>query len=186
MDAISRAFQKVSRENFVLPETKDRVEYDMPLPIGFGQTISQPTTVRMMLEWLGTMKGDKVLDIGSGSGWTTALLSQIVGPKGRVYAVEIVPELVEFGRKNCERAGTKNAEFHSAEETYGLPEFAPFDRILVSASAAQLPEELVRQLKKGGKLVVPVGNSILEITKEGKGYKTEVHHGFVFVPLIEK
>jgi protein-L-isoaspartate(D-aspartate) O-methyltransferase len=185
MDRIAQAFAKYGRSNFVPPEVKDRAQVDAPLPIGYGQTISQPTTVEMMLEWLDAQPGDKVLDVGSGSGWSTALLSHIVGPKGRVCAVELVPELVEFGMDNAERAGVKNATFHQAAETYGLPENGPFDRILVSAAADKVPKELVAQLKPGGKLVIPVHNSIYEISKTQNGeIKSQEHPGFVFVPLI--
>jgi protein-L-isoaspartate(D-aspartate) O-methyltransferase len=141
--------------------------------------------VEMMLQWLAAQPGDKVLDVGSGSGWSTALLSHIVGPKGRVYAVELVPELVKFGRHNAERAGVKNAEFFQAGESYGLPEYAPFDRILVSAAADKLPKELTDQLKSGGKLVIPVHNSIYEISKNKKAEIASTEHpGFVFVPLL--
>jgi protein-L-isoaspartate(D-aspartate) O-methyltransferase len=185
MDSIARAFAKYDRSNFVPLEIKSRTQADAPLPIGYGQTISQPTTVAMMLEWLDAQPGDKVLDIGSGSGWTTALLSDIVGLRGKIYAVELVPELVEFGRKNAEQAGAKNAEFHQAGESYGLPEYAPFNRILVSAAARNVPKELVDQLKPGGKLVIPVRNSIYEISKNQKGeIKDSEYPGFVFVPLI--
>lgn len=158
---------------------------DMPVPIGYDQTISQPTTVAMMLEWLDAQPGDKVLDVGSGSGWTTALLSDIIGPKGKVYAVERIPDLVEFGRDNCEKAGVKNASFHQAGDNYGLPEYDPYDRILVSASADKVPDELLGQLKPGGKLVLPVYDSIFEISKHPDN-KTEAieHPGFVFVPLL--
>jgi protein-L-isoaspartate(D-aspartate) O-methyltransferase len=159
---------------------------DTALPIGFGQTISQPTTVKMMLEWLEAQPGDKVLDVGSGSGWTAALLSYIVGPKGRVYAVELIPELVEFGRQNAQRAGVSNVEFYQAAKSYGLPGHSPFDRILVSAAADKLPPELLKQLKPGGKLVIPVGYSVMEISKDQKG-NTQLadHPGFVFVPLLD-
>lgn len=138
-----------------------------------------------MLQWLDAQPGHKVLDVGSGSGWSTALLSYIVGPKGQVYAVELVPELVELGRQNAERAGVKNASFHQAGETYGLPEDAPFDRILVSAAADKTPKELVEQLKPDGRLVIPVHNSIYETYKNQKGEINSLEHpGFVFVPLI--
>jgi protein-L-isoaspartate(D-aspartate) O-methyltransferase len=185
MDRIEEAFDKVDRAGFVPKDMKSSVDADVPLPIGYGQTISQPTTVRMMLEWLDAKPGDTVLDVGSGSGWTTALLSYIVSPRGYVYAVERVPELVEFGRDNAERVGVKNASFHQASDEYGLPEYGPYDRILVSASADKLPQELLGQLKPGGKLVIPVHNDILEITKQQNG-KIEIitHPGFVFVPLI--
>jgi protein-L-isoaspartate(D-aspartate) O-methyltransferase len=185
VERIEAAFARFNRTDFVPEAVKDMAEADRPLPIGQGQTISQPTTVKMMLGWLDGQPGDKVLDVGSGSGWTTALLSYIVGPKGSVYAVERLPELVGFGRGNCQKAGVKNASFHQAGDKYGLAEYAPYDRILVSASTDKVPDELISQLKPGGKLVLPVHNSIFEISKQ-QNNKTEVieHPGFVFVPLL--
>ncbi|TSC94960.1 MAG: protein-L-isoaspartate(D-aspartate)O-methyltransferase, partial [Candidatus Berkelbacteria bacterium Athens1014_28] len=138
-----KAFAQVNRTSFVLPEYSNQADLDIPLPIGFGQTISQPTTVRLMLEWLDARVGDKVLDLGSGSGWTCALLAKIVGSKGKVLAVELIPELLKFGKRNCQQAGVKNVEFHLAGKKLGLPEFAPFDRILVSAAAEKLPKEII-------------------------------------------
>ena len=187
MDLVDRAFSKVDRQNFVPVPLRDQAYIDRPLPIGFGQTISQPYTVKLMLKWLDARPNDKVLDVGSGSGWTTALLSQIVGSHGKVLAVERIPELVKFGRENCENLGIKNVEFFQAGKEYGLPKYAPYDRILVSASAKKLPLELVKQLKIGGKLVISVQDDILEITKIPNGdYKTitHLHPGFIFVPLI--
>jgi protein-L-isoaspartate(D-aspartate) O-methyltransferase len=167
------------------PEVKSMSGADRALPIGYGQTISQPTTVEMMLEWLDAQPGDKLLDVGSGSGWTAALLSHIVGSKGKVYAVELIPELVKFGRNNAEHVGVKNAEFFQAGTTYGLPEHGPYDRVLVSAAANEIPQELVHQLKLEGKMVIPVRNSIYEISKESNDkIQTKEHPGFVFVPLI--
>lgn len=185
MDIVEKAFWKVDRKDFVPEDLQSQVGIDAPLPIGFGQTISQPSTVRLMLEWLEVQPGDKVLDIGSGSGWTTALLSEIVGPKGSVFAVERIPELVKFGRDNCTRAGIKNAKFYTASKDYGLARHSPYDRILVSASAHKLPKELIGQLREGGKLVIPVQNDILEITKLSEyDFDTVVHPGFVFVPFV--
>lgn len=184
MDKLEAAFSKFDRRNFLPPGARDFAGVDAPVPIGYGQTNSQPTTVEMMLRWLDVQPGDKVLDVGSGSGWTTALLSYLVEPRGQVYAVEIVPELVEFGRDNAERAGVANASFHQAGKSYGLPEYAPYDRILVSASADKLPQELVDQLKPSGKMVIPIQNSVFELSKDAKGnLKTQEHQGFAFVPL---
>lgn len=183
MPGVEQAFTAIKRVNFVPDEYKDMANIDGPLPIGYGQTISQPTTVRLMLGWLDVRPGDKILDVGSGSGWTTALLSYLAGEKGRVYAVERIPELLEMGEKNCEKIAVTNVSFHPAGSQYGLEDFAPYSRILVSASADKLPEELLEQLKPGGKMVIPVQNEILEITK-GKTIKTTRHPGFVFVPLI--
>ena len=184
MDSVEKAFTMVNRSNFVPDELVGQVDIDAPLPIGHGQTISQPTTVQMMLEWLEAQPGDKVLDIGSGSGWTTALLAYIVGPNGRVFAVERILELVEFGRDNAKRAGVRNAKFYEAGKALGLQKYAPFDRILVSAAAQKFPEELLNQLKDGGKLVIPVNNDILEVEKDSGETTTKVHRGFMFVPLL--
>lgn len=187
-DLIKSAFREVDRKNFVSKKYQDQVGLDIPLPIGFGQTISQPTTVKMMLEWLEAKSGDKVLDVGSGSGWTSALLAEIVGGKGKIYAVERILELKELGEKNCRKTGVKNVQFYLADKkVYGLPKFAPYDRILVSASADKLPNKLIDQLKINGKLIIPVQNSIYEISKKARD-DVEIleHYGFVFVPLIKK
>ena len=168
-------------------DSRHLADVDNAMPIGHGQTISQPYTVRLMLKWLDPQPGEKILDVGSGSGWTTALLSYLVGSKGKIYAVERIPELLKFGRENNKRFDTKNAQFFPAGKKFGLPEHAPFDRILVSASPDELPQELVEQLKVGGKMVIPVQNDILEITKKSKNdIEIKKHPGFVFVPLISK
>lgn len=150
--------------------TSCAADADVPLPIGCGQTISQPSTVQLMLEWLGPRAGEKILDVGSG--WTTALLAHAVGSKGRVYAVEIVPELVEMERDNCARAGMRNASFFQAGDRIGLPEHATYDRILVSASAERVPNDLRRQLKVAGRLAAPA--SITCIIKSMAGQKALV------------
>lgn len=185
MGLVEKAFEQIDRKDFVPQLLRNKAAIDIPLPIGFGQTISQPSTVRNMLTWLDARPGEKVLDVGSGSGWTSALISVIVGPKGIVYAVEIIPELVEFGRKNCKKIGVENVRFCRATQTYGLPSHSPFDRILVSAAAKKLPIEFIDQLKIGGKLVIPVKNDILEITKKSESaHEITAHPGYIFVPLI--
>jgi protein-L-isoaspartate(D-aspartate) O-methyltransferase len=186
MDAVNRAFNAFNRADFLRPDEAALAKFDMPIPIGYGVTNSQPTTVRMMLEWLDVQPGDKVLDVGSGSGWTAALLSNLAGPKGRVYAVDIIPELAKWGHRNAEKAGVKNAEFHLAGDEFGLSQYAPYDRILVSAASIDLPPELIDQLKPAGKIVIPVDSDILEINKSGgQAYDIFVHHGFTFVPLVK-
>lgn len=185
MNQVENAFGKINRRDFIPEPYRDRAYIDAPLPIGYGQTISQPSTVKLMLEWLNVKSNEKVLDVGSGSGWTTALLSKIVGPKGKIFAVERIPELVELGKNNCKNAGIKNAEFFQSGDEYGLSKYSPYDRILVSASAKKLPTELMNQLRIDGKLIVPVRNDVLEITKKSeRSIKTIVHPGFIFVPLI--
>ncbi len=186
MISVKEAFEAVDRKNFLPREVAMLHELDEPLPIGYGQTNSQPTTVRMMLGWLSAREGDKVLDVGSGSGWTTALLAHLVGKEGKVYAVETVAELVDFGRANCKRAELDNVSFHRAGKQLGLTQHAPFDCILVSASANKLPASLLDQLKIGGKMIVPVGYDVLEIIKKShRDTETTVHTGFIFVPLME-
>lgn len=185
MDKISQAFSNIHREHFVPQRLRHLSHIDSPLPIGYGQTISQPTTVQSMLHWLDPQIGDNILDIGSGSGWTSALLSNIVGQKGKVFAVERIPELMQFGRNNCENIGIKNVKFFQANRGYGLPRFAPYDRILVSASARRFPVKLLDQLKINGKLVIPINNDIHEVTKTSVDkYLSVIHHGYEFVPLL--
>lgn len=184
--AIEQAFDAFPRELFLPPSGADRAGVNRPISIGHGQTNSQPSTVRQMLEWLDVKRGAHVLDVGAGSGWTTALLSHLVGEKGDVVAVELVSELVTFGQENCRRTGVQNAVFHQAEKTLGWPAQAPYDNILVSASARYFPEELVEQLAAPGKLVIPVGNTVYEIIKNARGEIAQVPHpGYVFVPLVQ-
>ncbi|MCK4874650.1 MAG: protein-L-isoaspartate O-methyltransferase [Sulfurimonas sp.] len=181
---ITDAFAHVDRVDFVDDPRIPDVYGDYPLPIGHGQTISQPTTVAMMLEMLSPCKGEKILDIGSGSGWTTALLSYIVGDEGSVTGLERVSSLVEFGGKNLQKYEFKNAKIIQAGDELGIVD-EKFDRILVSAAADKFPDELTKELKIGGKLVVPVQNSIFEVTKKENGeLETVEHYGFAFVPLI--
>ncbi len=186
MDKINEAFSKISRADFIPTSIRARSNLDIPLPIGYGQTISQPLTVKRMLRWLDVQSGDKILDVGSGSGWTSALLSYITDPKGCVVAVERVPELMEFGKTNCKKYNIKNIRFKLAHKnSYGWFNESPYNRILVSASASVLPPELLDQLKISGKLVIPVKNDILEITKKSKNkFDTIIHQGYIFVPLI--
>jgi len=185
MVTIEQAFERIHREDFLPTNLKYIADIDAPIPIGYGQTNSQPSTVKRMLEWLNVKPENKVMDIGSGSGWTSALLSEIVGPKGAVWAVEIIPELRNMSEENCTAIGKKNIFFFLAGDQLGLPEFAPFDRILVSAAAKNLPLRLLKQLKIGGKMVIPIKHDILEISRIlEKEYITTVHPGFAFVPLI--
>jgi len=179
------AFDNTDRVNFVLDPTALDVYEDYPLPIGYGQTISQPTTVAMMMEMLEPCSGQKILDIGSGSGWTTALLGFIVGDDGSVTGLERIDNLVKFGSNNLKKYKFKNSEIIQATNEFGIPN-EKFDRILVSASADEFPSELTTQLRVGGKLVIPVRNSIYEITKKEDGELESIeHYGFRFVPLIK-
>lgn len=185
MDRLEEAFGVIDRGDFLPAEEVPYKGVDAPLSIGFGQTNSQPSTVYLMLDWLDPQPGDKILDVGSGSGWTTALLAHLVRPKGKIYAVEKIPELVEFGTDNCQRIGVSNAEFYAAGKKVGLPKFAPYDRILVSAAAPSLPQELLDQLVAHGRIVIPIQGSIWIIDKLGaEKYEKKEHTGFAFVPLV--
>ncbi|TRZ81450.1 protein-L-isoaspartate O-methyltransferase [bacterium] len=184
MPEIIEAFLKIDRKFFVPKDLLTSVYEDYPLPIGYGATISQPYTVAFMMELLRPKKGEKILDVGSGSGWTTALLSQIVGEKGQVFGIEIVPELVEFGRKNLKKYNLKNTQILRAGHVLGLPSRALFDKILASASALKIPKEFLAQLASPGILVMPIERSIWKIEKGKKGKMTqEEFPGFSFVPL---
>lgn len=178
------AFRAVDRKYFVPLTLREDAYIDCPLPIGNGQTISQPSTVAFMLEKLSPQKGDKVLDIGSGSGWTTALLCHLVGEEGSVTGVERVSSLVEQGQENLAQFHFHHCSIQQAGEQLGIPG-QKYDKILVSAAADELPEELFSQLNVGGILVIPVENSIYKCTKiSQEEIKTEAFYGFVFVPLI--
>jgi len=184
---IIAAFKKIKRVDFLREEYKHLAEIDEPLPIGYGQTISQPLTVAFMFELLQPKKGDKILDIGSGSGWTTALLAEIVGESGKVYGIEIIPELKEFGEKNVSKYNFIKkgiVKFVCGDGSQGLPSEKPFDKILVSASAESVPNSLKEQLKNNGRMVIPVKNSIFLITKEENKYKEKEFPYFSFVPLV--
>ncbi|MBN1162586.1 protein-L-isoaspartate O-methyltransferase [Patescibacteria group bacterium] len=183
---IIEAFEKVDRKEFVDKKYVNLAYMDVPLNIGYDVTISQPTTVAFMLELLEPKRGDKILDIGSGSGWTTGLLAQIIGSFGFVYGVEIIPELVKKGKNNLKRFDFKNYEILQTRQELGLIDKKPFNRILVSAASKTIPNILLEQLGKGGVLVLPVRNSILKISKNETGeVKIQEHYGFSFVPLIE-
>jgi len=177
------AFYEVNRADFVRQECIDDAYYDMPLSIGYAQTISQPQVVSLMLEILDLHEEHEVLDIGAGSGYTTALISKIVGNNGFVYGLEKIPQLVDFAKENISKYNVKNALILKAKETLGL-EKKKFDRILVSASAHDLPYELIDQLKVGGKLVIPIKKSIYVIEKKEDSLVHDEYRGFSFVPLV--
>ncbi len=180
------AFLEVDRKNFVPNDLQPECYGDYPLSIGFSQTISQPSTVAIMLEFLQPRQGNKVLDIGSGSGYTTALLAKAVGDEGHVLGLDRVPELVEYGRKNIAKLQLSNTDIEIADDVLGKPG-EKFDRILVSASSQVYPFQLEEQLNNEGRMVIPVGNSIFSVYKNSDGVvETEELYGFVFVPLIFK
>lgn len=188
--SIIEAFANIERVEFVPGDIELSANADVPLPIGYGQTISQPTTMAIMLELLDPREGNKILDIGSGSGWSTALLAYIVGEKGKVIALERIKELCDFGRKNIrkmKKINKETVEIYNMDGSRGYAARAPYDRILVSASGDEIYQELKDQLKIGGKLVMPVYNRLHYLEKRGENdFYEERYPGFMFVPLITK
>jgi protein-L-isoaspartate(D-aspartate) O-methyltransferase len=183
-DRVAEAFAAMPRERFLTADQRRRAAYDGPLPIGLGQTNSQPRTVATMLRLLDVQPGHKVLDVGSGSGWTAALLAHLVGPTGRVLGVELEPELVDLGTRHLDAAAVPWASIHEATPgVLGLPGAAPYHRILVSAMARELPDELVAQLHTGGVLVIPVDGTLLRVASSMRGTSVTRHGAYRFVPL---
>jgi len=186
---IIKAFEKIKRKDFVLEQDQEQADVNAPLSIGYGQTISQPLTVAFMLELLQPQTGDKILDVGSGSGWQTAMLAHIVGKQGKVLAIERVPELKKLGEENVSKYNFVKkgiVQFFCADGTKGLAERAPFDKIIAAASGKRLPVAWKKQLKVGGRIVVPIKDSIwLFVKRSEHEFEEKEFPGFVFVPLIE-
>ncbi|MEK6973295.1 MAG: protein-L-isoaspartate(D-aspartate) O-methyltransferase [archaeon] len=190
--SVKKAFLSVNREEFF---PKDILEYsyaDSAFSIGYNQTISQPSTIAMMLELLAVEKNQNVLEIGAGSGYVLALLAEIVGKKGKVYGIDIVPELAMNARTTLAKLGYENIEIYHSDGTLGLKDFSPFDRILFSAACPEIPKPVINQLNKNGIIVAPVGKyqqwmHILKKDSEGKisGEVSDLGP-FVFVPLKGK
>lgn len=178
------AFRAIDRVHFVPPESASFAHLDEPIHIGHQQTISQPSTVAFMLELLDPRPGQRILDIGSGSGWTTALLAHIVGREGSVLGLERVEELVAFGQENIARFNLPDVRIERAGTELGAPKGRPYDRILVSAAARSFHHELVPQLVEGGILVIPVRNAIWRAVRVEHQPIIDKYEGYVFVPLI--
>ncbi len=187
---IKEAFKKIKRKDFLTEDTKDLADFNQALSIGFNQTISQPLVVAFMMELLEPKKGEKILDIGSGSGWTSALLAYLVGKKGKVISLEIIPQLEEFAKKNIAKYNfieKKIVETFCRDGSKGYAKQAPFDKILVSAAAQRIPSEWKEQVKEKGRIVFPMNNSIWLYIKKNNQEFTEIEYpGFIFVPLVEK
>jgi protein-L-isoaspartate(D-aspartate) O-methyltransferase len=185
-ERILSAFRSVRREHFVPEDQIAHAYEDRALPIGFGQTISQPSMIALMFQALAPLPHERALEVGAGSGYAAALLGTLVH---EVFALELIPELAERGRENLAHAGARNVTLSTGHGEFGLPEFAPFDVILVSAGARSTPRSLVEQLAPGGRIAIPVGDESGQRLLVGRrtpngSVEWERRTPCVFVPLV--
>ena len=185
---IEKAMRNVPRHMFVPKKMEGHAYRDVPLSIGHDQTISQPSTVSLMTWMLDVKPGNRVLEIGSGSGWQAAILSKL---GAKVWTVERIKKLADLAKRNISRLKIRNVRIVHGDGSRGLKRNAPYDRIIVTCASPEIPEPLVEQLKTGGRMVIPVGDrymqSMMVITKKGKKRTEKKNMGrFMFVPLIGK
>jgi protein-L-isoaspartate(D-aspartate) O-methyltransferase len=183
--AVLAAMEQVPRHAFVAAEFQDQAYNDHPLPIGFGQTISQPYIVALMTELLALEPGQRVLEIGTGSGYQAAILAQITA---EVYTVEIIPELADRARQTFDQLGYDQITARQGDGYHGWPEYAPFDAIIVTAAPDHVPQPLVNQLADGGQMVIPIGppggyQSLWLLERQGDDIIRRNWGGVRFVPL---
>ncbi len=186
---IESAFRNVPRHEFIPISELDHAYDNKPLPIMKNQTISQPGVVSQMTEWLEVKDGQKILEIGSGSGWQSAILSYLVG-LGRVYSVERHPELAKFAQENLKKLQIDNVHVILGDGTLGYPKASPYDRIIVTAACTEIPLPLFDQLSENGFIIAPVGNSsqsLVLLQKTSKGIvEVKSQPNYIFVPLLGK
>lgn len=186
-----KAFREVNREDFIPEQLRDAAYHDVPLPLLRGKTISQPTTVMIMTHALELNKGEKVFEIGTGSGYQAAIIAKIIGPKGKVITTEVVPELVHFAKQNLRKAGITNVTVLEEDGSKGMPSEAPFDKIIITAACREFPQELLNQLKPDGIIIGPVGNAqeqeMIRGRKDKNGHlELEFLGPFLFTPMYGK
>lgn len=185
-EKVLKAMEETKRHLFV-PEHMRHLAYkDHPLPIGKGQTISQPYIVAIMTQLLDLKGNEKVLEVGTGSGYQAAILSKLAA---QVYTVEIIPTLAEEARKRLEEIGYTNVHVITGDGYKGLPQFAPYDAIIVTAAPKEIPKTLTEQLKEGGKMVIPVGDfyqELMLVTKTDKGVEKHNIIPVRFVPMVKE
>ncbi|NMM32362.1 MAG: protein-L-isoaspartate carboxylmethyltransferase [Cellulomonas sp.] len=181
---VDEAIQHLDRRRFLPEARRGEAREDYPLPIGCGQTCSQPSTVAAMLRHRHGQTGARVLDIGAGSGWTTALLARLVGPTGMVLGLELEPELATWGDANLAAWAMRWAHIEPATPgVLGRPIEGGWSRILVSASARELPQELCDQLADGGRMVIPVLSTLWTAERHGDELESTSLGSYAFVPL---
>jgi len=188
-EKVESAFRTIPRHEFVVPSELDRAYCNEPLSIMNNQTISQPGVVSRMTEWLDIKDGQKILEIGTGSGWQTAILSYMVG-NGTVYSIERLPELVNFARENLEKLGIDNVHVILGDGSMGYPEESPYDRIIITAACTEIPLPLLEQLDENGLIIAPVGDlsQSMILLKKISGEIVEIKNesNYIFVPLLGK
>lgn len=181
------AMKKIPRHKFIPKSLENRYYENGPLPILNGQTISQPSVVARMTEWLDIREGQKILEIGSGSGWQSAIISNLVG-NGKIYTIERHEKLANFAKENLEKCGITNVKIIHGDGRLGLSKESPFDRIIITAACNEVPKELFNQLNLGGLLIAPIGDNIQSLIlfkKTSKGIiKIKNQKGYVFVPFV--
>jgi len=184
---VESAIRNTPRHIFVPDSQKKEAYENSPIPIMNSQTISQPSVVARMTEWLDLKEGHKVLEIGSGSGWQSAILANLVG-SGKIFTIERHSKLAEFTKKNLEKLRVKNVKIIHGDGNLGLPEESPFDRILITAACKKVPENLLGQLAMNGLLLAPIGENIqsLVLLKKTSDGIIEIKNqkGYVFVPFV--
>ncbi|MFB5616839.1 MAG: protein-L-isoaspartate(D-aspartate) O-methyltransferase, partial [Nitrosopumilus sp.] len=169
-DKVESAIRSIPRHNFVPASQKNEAYENTPIPIMKNQTISQPSVVARMTEWLDLQEGQKVLEIGSGSGWQSAILAKLVG-SGKIFTIERHSELAKFAKQNLEKLGIKNVEIINGDGNLGLAEKSPFNRIMITAACKKIPEKLLDQLAMDGLLIAPVGENIQSLVLLKKTHK---------------
>lgn len=192
-ELLIRAFEAIDRADFVPAEHQMFAYADTALPIGHSQTISQPYTVAFMLELLDPKPGDRILDVGCGSGWQTALLAHVVSQEneqGRVIGVELIPELAALAKRNVSRYSFLDrgvCEIRRQNAEPGLPDEAPFDGIIGAASATEVPEAWKEQIRIGRRIVLPMGPDVVRLEKLSETtFDEQRHPGFTFVPFMRE
>ncbi|MBS3102221.1 protein-L-isoaspartate(D-aspartate) O-methyltransferase [Candidatus Woesearchaeota archaeon] len=185
------AFRDIPREDFVHRELKSRAYDDTPLPLLRGKTISQPTTVMIMTSLLELQPGEKVFEVGTGSGYQAAIIARIVGSMGKVISTEIIPELVHFARENLKKSGMRNVFVLEDDGSNGMPNEAPFDKIIITSACREFPKPLLEQLKPDGIIVGPVGSQneqemVRGIRDKSGKLQLEFFGPFLFTPMYGK
>jgi protein-L-isoaspartate(D-aspartate) O-methyltransferase len=184
------AFESVPRELFISPALRAYAYKDQPLPTLRGQSISQPTTIMMMLQALELQEGDKVFEVGAGVGYQAALISRLIGENGTLISVDVVPELVQQAQKNMTQLAIANVTIMEMDGSEGYPPEAPYDKIIITAACPAIPPPLINQLREGGIIIAPVGDlesqTMIKGVKTGERLAMEFLGLFTFVPMRGK